>query len=106
LAASGYLSVPDPRPRAGSPPGVPDPRHSPGPGALGGGEVAVRRPLRGLGRGVDEEGPDRCGNRAAGVSWDEAAGIPARAVGRGLARRPAMPVRHLGIDGTSFARRW
>jgi transposase len=39
------------------------------------------------------------------LSWDEAAGIQARAVQRGLARRPATPARHLGIDETAFARR-
>ncbi len=39
------------------------------------------------------------------LSWDEAAHIQARAVRRGLARRPAMPARHLGIDETAFARR-
>jgi transposase len=39
------------------------------------------------------------------VSWDEAAGIQARAVQRGLARRVATPARHLGVDETSFARR-
>jgi transposase len=39
------------------------------------------------------------------LSWDEAAPIQARAVRRGLARRPATPARHLGIDETSFARR-
>ena len=39
------------------------------------------------------------------LSWDEAAGIQARAVRRGLARRGATPARHLGVDETSFARR-
>jgi transposase len=39
------------------------------------------------------------------LSWDEAAGIQARAVTRGLARRPATPARYLGIDETAFARR-
>jgi hypothetical protein len=39
------------------------------------------------------------------LSWDEAAGIQARAVRRGLRRRQAVPARHLGIDETSFARR-
>ncbi|MGH7307191.1 MAG: transposase [Candidatus Rokuibacteriota bacterium] len=39
------------------------------------------------------------------LSWDEAAGIQGRAVTRGLARRLATPVRHLGIDETAFARR-
>lgn len=39
------------------------------------------------------------------LSWDEAAGIQERAVGRGLARRKAEPVRYLGIDETSFQRR-
>jgi hypothetical protein len=38
------------------------------------------------------------------LSWDEAAGIQARAVQRGLQRRQAAPARHLGIDETSFAR--
>jgi transposase len=39
------------------------------------------------------------------LSWDEAAGIQARAVRRGLARRSTTPARHLGIDETAFARR-
>ncbi len=39
------------------------------------------------------------------LSWDEAAGIQARAVRRGLARRPATAARALGIDETAFARR-
>jgi transposase len=39
------------------------------------------------------------------LSWDEAAGIQARAVQRGLQRRRAEPARHLGIDETAFARR-
>src|SRR5262249_37105260 len=39
------------------------------------------------------------------LRWDEAAGIQARAVRRGLARRVRTPARHLGIDETSFARR-
>jgi len=39
------------------------------------------------------------------LSWDEAAGIQARAVRRGLARRLAEPIRHIGIDETSFRKR-
>lgn len=39
------------------------------------------------------------------LTWDEAAGIQARAVQRGLARRQAEPAAHLGIDETAFARR-
>lgn len=39
------------------------------------------------------------------LTWDEAAGIQARAVQRGLRRRQAAPARHLGIDETAFARR-
>ena len=39
------------------------------------------------------------------LSWDEAAGIQARAVRRGLRRRQVAPVRHLGIDETAFQRR-
>lgn len=40
-----------------------------------------------------------------GLSWDEADGIQARAVRRGLARREREPVRYLGVDETSFQRR-
>jgi hypothetical protein len=36
------------------------------------------------------------------LSWDEAAGIQARTVQRGLARRPAAPAHRLGIDETAF----
>lgn len=39
------------------------------------------------------------------ISWDEAAGIMERAVRRGLARRAAEPVPHVGVDETSFATR-
>ena len=40
-----------------------------------------------------------------GLSWDEVDGIQQRAVARGLARRKLEPVRHLGVDETSFQRR-
>ncbi|MEO5510366.1 MAG: ISL3 family transposase [Longimicrobiales bacterium] len=36
------------------------------------------------------------------TSWDEMAGIQARAVKRGMARRTTEPVRVLGVDETSF----
>lgn len=39
------------------------------------------------------------------LSWDEAAGIQARAVARGLPRRQTAPARYLGVDETAFARR-
>lgn len=39
------------------------------------------------------------------LSWDEAAGMQARAVARGLQRRELAPIRHLGIDETAFQRR-
>ena len=39
------------------------------------------------------------------LSWDEAAGIQARAVARGLQRRELAPTQHLGIDETAFQRR-
>ncbi len=39
------------------------------------------------------------------LSWDQAAGIQARAVARGLARREAKPVRTIGVDETSFQKR-
>jgi transposase len=39
------------------------------------------------------------------VSWDQVDGIMARAVRRGLARRPERPVRDLGLDETAFQRR-
>jgi transposase len=39
------------------------------------------------------------------VTWDEAAGIQARAVRRGLARRQQEPPVYLGVDETSFQRR-
>jgi transposase len=43
--------------------------------------------------------------RRMGASWDELDGIRARAVRRGLARRPAEDIRHIGVDETSFQRR-
>jgi transposase len=39
------------------------------------------------------------------LSWDEAAGIQARAVRRGLARRRPEPPVYVGVDETSFQRR-
>jgi transposase len=39
------------------------------------------------------------------ISWDEGWGIMERAVGRGLARRPAAPIEELAIDETSFQKR-
>ena len=43
--------------------------------------------------------------RMLGMSWDEVDGIMARAVKRGLARRESQPLRHIGIDETSFQKR-
>jgi transposase len=43
--------------------------------------------------------------RRLGLSWDEARGIMARAVRRGLARRQPTVVPHLGIDEKSFLKR-
>lgn len=39
------------------------------------------------------------------ISWDEASGIMARAVRRGLERRTTEVVKHVGVDETSFAKR-
>ena len=39
-----------------------------------------------------------------GLSWDEVHGIQERAVARGLARRQAEPIAHLGVDEKSFKR--
>lgn len=39
------------------------------------------------------------------ISWDEAAGIQARAVRRGLARRDAVSPKYVGVDETSFQKR-
>jgi transposase len=39
------------------------------------------------------------------LSWDEAAGIQARAVRRGLARREAQLPAHLGVDETAYQKR-
>src|SRR5450756_2305232 len=36
------------------------------------------------------------------LSWDEIHGIMERAVKRGLARRQAEPIRHLGVDEKAF----
>lgn len=42
--------------------------------------------------------------RILGVSWDEAFGIQKRAVGRGLARKQAEPLRRMGVDETASRR--
>lgn len=42
--------------------------------------------------------------RRLGLTWEEANGIVERAVRRGLARRPSMAGRHLGIDEHSYLR--
>jgi transposase len=39
------------------------------------------------------------------ISWDEADGIMARAVARGLARRQTETLRYVGVDETSFQKR-
>jgi transposase len=39
------------------------------------------------------------------ISWDEANGIMARAVARGLARRQPEALRYVGVDETSFQKR-
>ncbi|MCC6144742.1 MAG: ISL3 family transposase [Candidatus Hydrogenedentes bacterium] len=39
------------------------------------------------------------------LSWDEVAGIQARAVARGLARRKFEPPKRIGVDETSFQKR-
>ncbi|OFV80017.1 MAG: hypothetical protein A2W26_01410 [Acidobacteria bacterium RBG_16_64_8] len=39
------------------------------------------------------------------VSWNEVAGIQARAVRRGLARRQTQALRYVGVDETSFQKR-
>ena len=39
------------------------------------------------------------------LSWDEVHGIMDRAVKRGLARRKAEPIRHVGVDEKSFKKR-
>jgi len=44
--------------------------------------------------------------RVLRISWGEAEGILARAVARGVARRGREPVRFLGVDETSFQKRY
>ena len=44
-------------------------------------------------------------SRLLRLSWDQIDGIQHRAVRRGLERRHLGPVRHLGVDETSFQRR-
>jgi transposase len=39
-----------------------------------------------------------------GLGWDQVHGVMQRAVKRGLLRREALPIRHLGIDEKSIAR--
>jgi transposase len=43
--------------------------------------------------------------RLLGLSWDEIHHVMDRAVKRGLARREAEPIRHLGVDEKSFRKR-
>lgn len=40
--------------------------------------------------------------RIAGISWDEAWGVMARAVTRGRARKQARPIRYIGVDEKAF----
>lgn len=40
--------------------------------------------------------------RLLGISWDEAWGVMARAVARGQARKPAAPIRYVGVDEKAF----
>lgn len=39
------------------------------------------------------------------MTWDEVDGVMSRAVARGLARRQSQPLRHIGLDETSFQKR-
>ncbi len=39
------------------------------------------------------------------MTWDEVDGVMGRAVARGLARRDSQPLRHIGVDETSFQKR-
>ena len=48
------------------------------------------------------EAPIKAVAELVGLSWDQVDGIQQRAIDRGLARRPAMNVRNLGIDETSY----
>jgi transposase len=43
--------------------------------------------------------------RRLGLTWDEVHGIMQRAVRRGLSRRAAEPLRHVGVDEKSFRKR-
>lgn len=43
-------------------------------------------------------------SRRLGLTWEEANGIVERAVRRGLARRPSVAARRLGIDEHSYLR--
>lgn len=54
---------------------------------------------------LKEATPTAVGRRLR-LSWDEAQGILARAVRRGLARRTRTPVARLGIDEKSFLKRY
>jgi transposase len=40
--------------------------------------------------------------RIAGITWDEAWGVMARAVGRGRARKEARPIPYIGVDEKAF----
>jgi transposase len=40
--------------------------------------------------------------RIAGITWDEAWGVMARAVARGRARKQAVPIRYVGVDEKAF----
>lgn len=40
--------------------------------------------------------------RIAGITWDEAWGVMARAVARGRARKEARPIRYIGVDEKAF----
>lgn len=40
--------------------------------------------------------------RIAGITWDEAWGVMARAVGRGRTRKVARPIRYVGVDEKAF----
>jgi transposase len=42
--------------------------------------------------------------RITGISWEEGAGVMARAVARGRARKEAVPLRYLGVDEKAYRR--
>src|ERR1039458_7148660 len=102
MSPPGHLPVPHhPARRAATQP-MPHPRRACGEVALGRTLQPIHRALRRPPIAWLKAASQKAVAGQLGLSWDEIHGIMYRAVKRGLARRQAEPIRHLGVDEKAF----